>query len=254
MSKGYNVIWHLWQWHTVGFKMRKGMLLSKVKFCSDAVKAGTTVFPLLFWCLKALSLQKSLAKYRSATASSSKLMSSLFCCTTKHNELFGNKLRLISPEPGWSERDPADHMSARPCYLISPAENDAERKCQQKVMHKQHSLCLARLRQALLTHPPKIRCSHREWRRQTAKWSFLSNALPKAQSLVIILLWSSNLIHGNIINAQFFLDELRVWLWWNYECRSIYNFSVWEFFFYCCTLVNGCFINPSWQLTIKTMK
>lgn len=71
---------------------------------------------------------------------------------------------LMSPESGWPERDPSDHMSVKPNHLINPPENDAERKCQQKAKQKQHSLCLELLRQAPLTHPLKIRCSLRERR------------------------------------------------------------------------------------------
>lgn len=112
----------------------------------------------------------------------------------------------MSPELGWSERDPIDHMSARPCHLISPPNNDAE----QKAMQKQHSLCLELLRQAPLIHPLKIRCSLRERQGRgdkQQKWTFLCNALSKGCSLVIILLWSSNLNHDNIINAQFLPAE-----------------------------------------------
>lgn len=154
-------------------------------------------------CESSNTSEITLAKYRS-TASSSKLHHSTVSPST-HN---GTCKKWASPELGWSERDPSDHMSTRPCHLISPLENGAERKCQQKAMHKQPGLCLELLRQAPLTHPLKIRCSLRERRKQTAKWRFLCSALSKGESLVIILLGSGNLNHEHIINAQFIPAEL----------------------------------------------
>lgn len=134
------------------------------EMCSDSVQAGTMIVPTSVMMSESSNTSEiTLAKYRSTTASSSNLMSPLFHCVSQwstHSETFKIELHPMPPQLCWSKRDPTTICVQGHVVLLALPR--MMRKCQQKAMQKQHSLCLEILRQAPLTHPLKIRCSLRE--------------------------------------------------------------------------------------------
>lgn len=108
-------------------------------------------------------------------------------------------------------------MCARPCRLISPPENDAEMSAEGNAKTTQPVFGDSQTSTADSSPEDQMfpqRAARQ--RRQTAKWRFLCNALSKRWSLVIILQWSSNHNHANIINGQFLPAQLA-----QYRCVSM---------------------------------